>query len=739
MKHIKKNTDTSDTSAKLIDRSEHRVSAESLWPHLTWRFKHSTSGKRIISIGWQFPLPDGTLSTDSQHRLLLRSFQEVFWGLINNTGYYGKPLSIGSIPRIGVGIKELFRWMVFRGYRSFFDLDSSVQQRYLSELPILLANPVEFYSTPALSMSLVEDVIEEAISDEEITATKTATAENSKSDPDDRINDDDNLPYSRVEIRINTFNYIYSQLNTLNEQGIPAIQAPPFDGLKTSKVVNQVTSFTIRRIPPLPDEVATPLLTEAIKRICHKGEDIVRLQTQFIEFRSKYDLSNFNSDELYSGLNAIIENFEFSIIPGERRPWREKIVSVKVDTPEMGPSELVATQVLRHEVMRTVAACVIVIQYMSGLRISEVCSTKAGINSITKLPSCIDIELTKSGLMEVFKLKAKLSKGVPTPVDEKWVIGARPVGSSHLPLTVIALKLLDKLLSPWRTLAHSTDMIVGFTNRRGLPRFRDSVSEVSSYQLLREIKNFIYYEVDLSKLPDRNARGEDLSMYRDTKGYCIKTHQGRKTFSAYVLETRSSHLRAVSEHFKHLTLTTTENAYFSHTSKYTSERENIIYSETVSYMVSIITGLRITGKMAEVVDKYFSEAGFKEIDDMAELERKVEKLVYMHDLRIFFSDHGKCFIRCMPLESRCHEVSGGASWHKVSPNFSNRSPGLCSGCRCFGTDSSHLPYWEARAKEMSEVLKKAKAAGRDTEYRVIKLRAEQSIKIVKSIKTSLIG
>jgi hypothetical protein len=138
--------------------------------------------------------------------------------------------------------------------------------------------------------------------------------------------------------------------------------------------------------------------------------------------------------------------------------------------------------------------------------------------------------------------------------------------------------------------------------------------------------------------------------------------------------------------------------------------------------------------MAELVNKYFGTKEWRNVKDYGTLERKVTELVQTHDLRIFFADHGKCFIKANPLQSRCQDAAGGAAWHADTPNYSARSPNMCFGCGCFLVDVAHLPFWKQRELKLSKVVKEARDKGNSHEFRVHIARAEQARKVVKLIE-----
>jgi len=121
------------------------VSSRSHWSDPIWLLDTMTPGRRD-RIGWAFLLPDGTRSTDSKHAELLEGFRIVFWGMLHDGLWYGKPLKVGSSGPFGVGMRELFIWMVWRGFESFSSLTQIELERYRDDLPLLILDREAFYS-----------------------------------------------------------------------------------------------------------------------------------------------------------------------------------------------------------------------------------------------------------------------------------------------------------------------------------------------------------------------------------------------------------------------------------------------------------------------------------------------------------------------------------------------------------------------------------------------------------------
>ncbi|MBO7825953.1 hypothetical protein [Burkholderia pseudomallei] len=707
------------------------VSSQSKWPDSVWRYDEETPGSRV-SLGWKFQLPDGSCSLDTIHADLLEGFRVVWDGMLKHPDWYGKTLKIGSAPRYGVGARELFRWMVFRGLKSFGDLSAGVLSLYVLDLPILMTDSVRFYGNQFLN----DDELEEDIAalPQNLDDSSDDSAEGVEIEKSGDEGAEDKFTYGQVATRISTLYFIYAQSKRLMERGLAPMPAVPFEGKDASKVTGTIAPYVIRRIPPLPDEVALKLLSSAIKWVECLSEDVISLQRLYLDTRAAALARGLSRSAAIGACNEAICAFEFSCLPDEREPWRPQISKQNAIHPDHGRTILGPTQVLRTLVQFVRDAAITVLMYLVGIRTSESCSLEGDDSPDTILPPCITSRPSKSGVLEMFFVRGLASKGRNKPEPEEWLIGCQPYGVSTYPLPVKALIVLQRLFQPWRKLSRINGLMMHFSQRKSLPWAAESVSNISTEALIRGAKYFVFSEVDLSDLPDISERGEDLTAYRKSKGLRIRPHQGRKTFAAYVLDTRTSLLPAVSDHFKHVGQEVTESAYYPSEARLREELDSVQVAETIAFFVEALRGRKMAGKMADAVERFFDSPEFRDATDFAEMEHRVTELVLFHDLRIYFSDHGNCLIRVNPKESQCRKATNSAGWNSVTPDFSVRSPGMCTGCGCYLVDGTHLPFWERRLTEQTSLYDRAVAAGYSSEYRVHFVRARQAENYVKYLK-----
>jgi hypothetical protein len=710
----------------------------SAWTDPVWTHSNPTAGQNS-RMYWKFALADGSWSTDPQHSYLLQSFRLLLWLLLNDKSGSSKNFKTGSVAILSPGIRDLFRWMVHRKLRNFRELTARLSNEFYADLPMLVVDGPSFFGgASALELAAMyhSDVPEkdDVENGNEIGDGDLEEDETTEDSEISAVIKRGPYSYNQLTFRLSIWEYVYQLHSVLLNYGFEGMAEAPFDGRKISKLAGKLAADVRHRIPPLPDEVALPLLASALEWIGFKADDVISLQTRYLQFIEREVNQGRSTRMAAEDARADLQNFVFSSRPGERRAWRKRLLEPEKRVDKFGEEvSLNPIQQLRHAILRVKEACTAILAYFVGLRAHEMCSFESGHNVVTGLPSCIVIRKTKSATMELFYVRGKEGKKKGEPKETEWLIGCRPVGSSFVPPPVRALTVLQTLLEPWRTLGNRKELIISFRTPKALPTIAAAVSRVTSMSLNAGLRHFFRYEVDLGSLPDTSKSGEDLVRYRESRGQCVRVHQGRKTFAAYILLARRSLLPAVSQHFKHLSTAVTENAYFPQDMQMRESIDDVARSETVNYMFQAINGEPLVGKMAELVKKYFSGSEWQNQTE-TELRAKLKDLVNTHDIRIFFEEHGNCWIRVNPCASRCHEAVGNAGWNVDEPYYANRTPGMCGGCGAFVTDRSHAVFWEERYKHNSEILKTNTDGVRRGEFRVIAARADQSLKMLKYLR-----
>ena len=703
------------------------VSQQSRWEDPVWRFKNPIYSSETwhSRIAWDFSLPDGTRLTDPQWSTLLDAFKRFTWSLFSDPrGKYGASLKPGGVSHVYIGIRYLARWMNRRNYISFNELNDSASDLFLddfadsSAMPRIEAKPKK---NTKKRVKLFGSSAANAIADVGMSAAWV---------------------YQHVII----WQQLWRQTGALRKAGVPTLPEAPFSGKGANAVARELAVRVAGKIPPLPDEVALPMMSAAFRMIGTPADDVIRLHSLYIKgVRDIEQRGLLSNSARHCALLKVVNEFRFSIISGENKPWRGALSECDVDDFDLTyrgcnqETYLQGTNLLRSLINTIVAACAIVIQFGAGIRTSELCGPEPGINPVTGLPLCVRVCPSGSRVIQLFYLTGRLFKGEATWREEEWILGCRPVGSSEIPPPVRALEVLVLLLDPWRKLASNPDVAKSLfvaPAKHGMPDpngHRNFIA-LTDTRIRTWQKRFVYRFVDLSHLPDRSRRGEDLVPYRESNGACFFPQQFRKTFVKYVCGTDSRMLPAVNRHYKHMSMAMTEG-YLGRNPMLQDAFESNLNESSSRYIYEFARGKQApAGRMAKLIEEHRAELQkLTEGKDEGDGRKEVHRWVCHNGLRIFFSEHGKCFFAADPLGARCHQEAGTVHWLNSEPNYSTRRPSLCLGCPCFLVDEEHVDFWLQRYIENRKAFDQGAAIGKAGDYRVAHERAQQSAAVLVAL------
>jgi hypothetical protein len=708
----------------LLDPTGCQVSRKSLWEDPVWYL----DGRGPTSIYWSFDLPDGTCFTDPRHARLLSFFKRFLWSVMVDCrdGYAWSPHALAVRH---TGIRRVVRWMVQRSHFNFATMDADAFNQFKEDLLVWL----EEENVHADDSVLVED--QEAIDAEDFPEV-TADANGSEVSF-----------YTALKTSFTVWQRLWQQSGALVEAGIPTMPMDPLAGRSPHALAAEITAYVAKNISPLPDEVALPIMGEAHRWLGVRADDVIRLHEIYMACLG--ELGDLGVEDI-NGEQAARLGFSFSVEPGSAEPWHPPLNPVKV-TFERSDQAFgfqyyyrVPTTTVRNLVDKVIGACAVVIQSETGMRISELASIPGGFDTQRGEHNAVEVRLSKTGLNELFFIKSTLYKTVKAPKTEEWLAGSRPVGSSFMPGPIRAVYVLEALFEPWRLLStdsavHDALFVVTSNGGGGLSRKSTSFAPDKTYNIRNRQKQFIEDCVDLGNLPDSSRLGEELVPYRTSKGCCIKTHQWRKTFAMYVVRTDPRMIPAISLQFKHLSVAMTENAYISKDPTLMREYSTQQARAAAAFMYRTVTGKDpVAGRIAKLIDEWATEILAK-VNGMNSLEAiyTLQHMCEERDIRAFSSPHGKCFIRLIPAEARCHQRAGTAHWSLRRPNFDYREPDVCDGCPCFGVDADHIPFWQDRYVEYQTAWLAAQSQGLQAGFRVVQERAAKSANMLRNLAVEL--
>ncbi|MFC5354805.1 hypothetical protein [Azospirillum himalayense] len=674
----------SSTASPLYTRMDpglirERVSSRSCWGDDCWIFDNPLPGAQYneAAIVWNFGLPDGRRLTDPVHHDLLDWLRRFIWSLFTVGGNRRKPLGPGSAGQLNTGLRVFVIWMVKNNFRMPSELGSSALAAYWNDMA-------------------------EALADDNESGVSTTQA------------------ISRLRIPI----LLWQQRKILATAGIASMPATPWDGRTIKSLAADLATKSLGWIKPLPDEVAIPILNKAAWFLGPPADDVIRLHQKCVSARDRSPGRHKNGPGTqrtarYQRQRLVAESFEFSWLPGETSPWHGSLHDIR--TSRCGRKPVVGC--LRSLIHAVREAAVITIQAGTGMRISEICGLPAGMDPLTGLPSCVRIDLSSTGLNEIFIVRTVLTKTEETPREVEWVIGMRPVGSTDTPLPVRALIVLNVLFAHYRTLSGINRLLITFPHG-GLSMSGTTIAVMKSMNLRRNIKHFVGNWVSLSHLPDQSAHpvdDNDLVQYRETRGRCIKTHQLRKLYANFALSVDPTLLPALQMHFHHLSQAMTEEGYWGRNPLQIEPLSTVQRQQTNLLMFEMATGRSlVAGRMGEQLEQHIAELSARlRGQSITEGWKTTQRFVNEYDLRLWFAPHGNC-LPMVPESMRCHALAGTTSWLNRAPNFATREPSVCAGCACFVIDGRHTGFWIDRYTRNQLAYKQAERLGQAHRFRVIR-------------------
>jgi hypothetical protein len=499
--------------------------------------------------------------------------------------------------------------------------------------------------------------------------------------------------------------HIYEQAQVMRAAGRDTIRCHPYNG-QNPYALAKGYGEEMGSIPSVPDALFIKTAGEVFLWLERNSVDLIRMLVQSVAARKsgQYDYEKWRA----YGVNRALTGARFDSVGVE---WREPL-------GQHASSEL-------GELLRDLrAACVIGVQAFTGIRINEVLSLEAEPRHVTTgWPACLSVRPSRNGLMDVFYVRGKLAKGQDEFLEVEWVAGARPAGSAYIPPPVRALLVLEELFRPWRV--NGVTRLVLSHNWGGGSGLPDSTPmRPCSYDAaLRDQVRFIA----------RHVYEREPALASSVRWWRVSTHQWRKSFAQFVVRSDERLLRAVSEHFKHVSLAMTSEGYIGNDLELLGLIDDEALHRVAEVTIRAISGnLAVAGPLAEVIDRQ-RERILKEVGDGTVDEQTEALMGILRDdnVRSWSCGWGDCFFR--PETARCHaETKGACSLTSRRPNADTRRPALCCDCANLIVLPEHGPFWESRLRKNEAVLK-AEGDPQSPSARVAQVRVEQAQKILKRL------
>lgn len=679
-----------------------QVTKHSVWSDDTWQLEGSTPGMPDANFTIHFKLDANSRTINELKWLAAR----LFIGRHGHTLYKHSTAGVFS-----AGMRHFAVYMKKQNHPSFATLKSAAYKDYADTIHEMLISPKGGSQNPQDDERIFDDVID---------------SDNVEPVPYSPEDDDSDGGIAKAYYRIRIWKLLWDHRREMSAAGIKPLAYNPFTKTTPTAEARRLATKAAGEIPALPDEVALPVLAGAVRLLGQPARDVISLQSRYLGAMARLDREPPTSER--EKLKRVIERFEFATLEGEDRPWHGPIT---LGAHEAGGGDRLAD--LLDDIR---SACLIVLMGFTGLRISEAVSPEVRPRVIIDdvLPSCVTIEKSKSGLSQLYILHGLLSKGQERPIPETWLMGSRPMFAGSVPLPVRAVQVLELLYQPWRRFASDrlaqVRLFTGFA-ARGLPRDPATVMPVTSQRLREDMKRFVANSsyVDLSALKYLAKAKPVLAPYADDPTI-IRTHQWRKTFMRYAMRTDPKMAPSVSQHFKHYTVALTERDYGPKDVAFLQQADSVRARSTGVALRSLVEGVkRPIARLDRGIELWKAQWLALVPDGLDPDDDGFTAVAVNEDLRVWYSEHGRCLVGLQPDEARCHDRAGTAGWRHVRPNHLTRTPSLCAGCANFSIHEDALAFWRNRYIQNQQAYLDSSG---EPGFEVIRRRADTAAKFLKA-------
>lgn len=385
---------------------------------------------------------------------------------------------------------------------------------------------------------------------------------------------------------------------------------------------------TERSIPFIPDDIAVHLLSKALIWVeVHSANILAALEVRERTI-AKLRL-NGHCDRPTS--NAVARALCRAAITG----------------PDGRP--IAGGRPLRTCAMHLSTACFVLIAGFVGMRSSEILSLQVG--AIERHP------IGETGVEQDYVV-GRLFKTSDEPKGrlERWVAPA-PV--------VKAVDCLEKLAAFLREEAGSSDLFL-----------TKHVTFNSSSAMTTGTLNWRLKQL---------ARHVGVPTH-EGEVWHLSSSQFRKTFARFVARGDRSHLLALADHFKHISVSMTSRSYVGTDFELHELVDEEARAETAIALDRLLSSDRLGGRMGERIvarnHAFRGRAGEQVRRDY------IDFMLAETDLRIRGCDYGWCVFQAEVA------LCGG----EVAPNEAGRSPSVCAKCPNLAVDDRHIPYWQDRRR-----------------------------------------
>ena len=559
-----------------------RISSQSLFDEDEWHFDSNLPGKPYLTMRWQIKLADGALLTDAQHRTWLIGCKQVLLHIIRGSvGLRGR-IRARSIMSRGEILRLVIVSMSERGLYRFSDL---------TDAHII-----------ALRNSIYERKVHKRSGDGTFRTTDKLWSESYRHHA---------IFLLRTIVLLQELIPDGALLSPqLADELLPKAQAPRRGGLT----------------PRIPDEIFVRLLSSALTWVDEIGPCLLARSAALDAIKS----SSPNSSAMVRRYRAFYD--------ADHNP-----ISVTIGDCNYNIGALQRTR-LRSWLNHLMSACYVLIAGLTGMRLSEALSLRAG---------CLRTIPTSDG-RNLLLLNGTLYKTSASDSGEaaSWIAGwDEPRNPVRLAVgTLEALHSRHGPLDP---------QLLLFTPIRESRGGRWSGEGRSSHSIAHRINAF--------------------AAFCGIRDWRFAAHQFRKTFARFVTLSAPNAVLALQRHFKHVSIAMTER-YLPTDTDLMDEIIEQSFETDIAHLEAILKSDRLAGIKGEEILR--RNAAFRGDSDAASEARKacIESTIGDPGFRVIRHVYGDCFYE--------------ASSARCAGSIVNVGLQTCVGCKNFVVETSHLPFWQ---------------------------------------------
>ena len=394
------------------------------------------------------------------------------------------------------------------------------------------------------------------------------------------------------------------QISELTGAGVHGAPFKEKTAYEVAKSWGESGDNTTKRLPP----VVQLVLEKGARRLMGQpASDVVRLVQLFVQHYR-------NSSDRNEAAAAALEDFDFSTLKSEGRPWWSAEDHVQRQSAFYRLARLV-------HLIRDAAAVLVLLAV--GMRPQEFLGLMGGSKERTlvrtefwrlptdrreRVPRSVTEMLSKSGYTVLLILNGHVFKREQRPRAASWLMGGRQDGGAD-PVALDALCVLEDLHEPLREFAvdGADGMLivdfVGVEDAAGL-----ATSHCGTARIAQSLQRSIPLFADFSGIPDREG-GIDLTLYK-APGNRIALYQFRKTWAQSIYKLEPPLLPAISRQLQHRNPEETKRVYVTQDPDYLRELEGAVSMHTSLLVREVFDGeVGEEGTMSPSIDAVLAMMG----------------------------------------------------------------------------------------------------------------------------------